>query len=179
MKQAKKNKSKIVELSSGDYLSVRSISPFLIDQIRASVEDPPVPMAKVDMGEGVVEDYPNPNDPEYLRQLADANAERERRSNYALVVHGAVLCDEQGDPVDPPENGWEFRLKMSGINWRKEIEKITGPLEDEEEVKFAKMTAYVLFVGMTIEDTPKIFSAMGVSEEMQQQAAATFRGEEA
>lgn len=179
MKQTKKNKSKIVELSTGEYLLVKSISPFLIDQIRASVQDPPVPMARVEVGENEFEDYPNPNDPEYLRALADANSERERRSNYALVVHGTILCDEEGNPTDPPDDGWEFRLKMSGISWRSEIEKITGPLEDEDELKFARMTAYILFVGMTISDTPKVFEAMGVGEELQQQAAATFRGEEA
>lgn len=181
-KTTKKTKEpRIWQLGNGDFVKVRDVSPLMLDQVMAAVEDPPVPVAKVDVGEGKTEDFQNPNDPEYLRDLAKAEADRQRRSVHAVIVHGMTLVDEEGNPIDPPdpsEDPWEFRLKFNGVNWRKEIEKISGELESEEEVKFARMIAYIMFAAMNTDDMGRAMTLAGASEEDQRKAAAQFQRQE-
>jgi len=173
MKRAIKKRPKIKELSNGDYVLVRGVSPILIEQVMASVQDPPVPTTKLSDGE----DYPNPNDPEYMRQMAITQSTRERRSLHSIVFFGMTLCDEEGVAIEPPDNGWEFRLRMAGVDWKKEIEGVAGKL-DEDELKFAKSSAYLMFIAISADDMPEVMKLAGVDEEEQRKAAATFQRSE-
>ena len=159
------------QLSHGEWVMVRGVSPALVDQVLAMVKDPPIPTFIAEDGSTLQ----NPNDPEYQRELVEAATQRDRRSLHAVISFGMTLCDENGETVDPPDNGWEFKLKKVGIRWQEEIEKITGKIEDEEEMAQAKREAYLLLVGVSAFDMDLIAQIAGASEDSQKQAEEMFR----
>lgn len=167
-----KRKLDIRQLHNGDYVIVRGVSPALVDQVQALVEDPQVPTFIADDGSELL----NPTDPYYVKSMAEAEALRNRRSLHAIISFGMTLCDENGDIVDAPNDGWEFRLKKLGIRWKDEIEKITGEIEDEEEEKQARREAYLLFVGVSGYDMDIIEEIAGVPEGTRVQAENMFQG---
>lgn len=162
----------IEQLYNGDYVLVRGVSPALIDQVQASVEDPKIPTFIADDGS----ELENPNDPSYQRDLVKASAIRDRRALHAIISFGMTMCDEDGGPIDPPDDGWEFRLKKVGINWQEEIEKITGPIEEGDELIQARREAYLLFVGVSVLDMDLIGMIAGSSEDAQAEAESMFQG---
>jgi len=169
----KKKGPKIEELNNGDFVLVRGVSPALIDQVQAMVKDPIIPTFIAEDGS----ELQNATDPTYQRELAEATSLRERRSLHAIISFGMQLCDEEGSTIDPPDDGWEFRLKKVGINWRAEIEKITGAIE-EDELAQARREAYLLFVGVSGLDMDLIGRIAGAPEDAQKKAEDMFRGEE-
>ncbi len=172
MKKFTRSKNKgpsIRELYNGDLVLVRGVSPALVDQVQAMVKDPVVPTFMSDDGS----ELQNPNDPTYQRELAEASSTRDRRSLHAIISFGMTLCDEDGNVVNPPDDGWEFRLKKVGVNWRTEIENITGPIEDDELVQ-AKREAYLLLVGISAPDMDLISEIAGAPEDAQKKAEDMF-----
>lgn len=171
MKRTRKNTGPdIRQLHNGDFVVVRGVSPALVDQVQALVKDPPIPTFITDDGSTME----NPNDPSYHRALAEAKGLRDRRSLHAIISFGMTLCNEEGEIVDPPDDGWEFKLKKLGINWKVEIEKITGEIDDESELKQARREAYLLFVGVSGYDMDMIGELAGVPEDAQIQAENMF-----
>lgn len=167
----KKKGPNIHQLYNGDYVLVRGVSPALVDQVQAMVKDPDVPTFIADDGS----ELQNPNDPVYQRALKEASATRDRRALHAIISFGMTLCDEEGNIVDPPEDGWEFRLKKVGINWKLEIESITGEIEDGDEVLQARREAYLLLVGVSALDMDLIAHIAGAPEDAQKQAEDMFQ----
>ena len=160
----------IQQLFNGDYVVVRGVSPALVDQVQAMVEDPPIPTFISDDGS----ELENPNDPSYQRELTKISALRNRRALHAIISFGMTLVDENGDTVDAPNDGWEFKLKKVGIDWRVEIEKITGPIEEGEELDQARREAYLLFVAVSALDMDLIEEIAGAPEDAQAQAEGMF-----
>jgi hypothetical protein len=158
------------QLANGDYVLVRGVSPALVDQVQAMVKDPDVPTFIAEDGSELL----NPNDPSYQRELAEAASLRDRRSLHAIISFGMTLCDEEGELIDPPDDGWEFRLKKVGVNWKKEIELITGPIEDESEQIQARREAYLLFVAVSGYDMDLIGEIAGAPDDAQQAAEDMF-----
>jgi hypothetical protein len=172
MKRTKRTKKgpRIESLYNGDYVIVRGVSPALIDQVQALVKDPPIPVFTDDDG-SVLE---NPNDPSYQRELKKVSSLRDRRALHAIISFGLTLCDENGELIDPPNDGWEFRLKKVGIDWRKEIEGITGTIEEGEELQQARREAYLLLVAVSALDMDLIGEIAGAPEDAQKQAEDMF-----
>lgn len=169
----KNRKTRIRELYNGDHVLTRGVSPALVDRIQSTVPDPEPPVVILEDGEN----YPNPSDPKYQKDLIKADQKRDRLALYGLISFGMQLCDKDGNPADPPNDGWEFRLKRLGINWREEIEEITGPLEDEEEISQARKEAYLLLVSVSGADLPMIMELAGLSQEAVKQAEDMFQRE--
>lgn len=161
----------IHQLYNGDYVLVRGVSPALVDQVQAMVKDPVVPTFIADDGS----ELQNPNDPTYQRELSEATSTRERRALHAIISFGMTLCDKDGNPTDPPSDGWEFRLKKVGVNWQSEIELITGPIDDEQEIIQAKREAYLLLVGISAPDMELISEIAGAPEDAQKEAEDMFQ----
>ena len=166
----KKKGPNIRQLYNGDWVLVRGVSPALVDQVQAMVKDPPVPTIIAEDGSELL----NPNDPAYHAALKEATGLRDRRSLHAIISFGMTLCDEEGNIIDPPDDGWEFRLKKVGISWRIEIEKITGKIEDETELVQAKREAYLLFVAVSGLDMDLIAELAGAPEDAQSDAEDMF-----
>lgn len=173
MKRASKNKKgpRLHQLGNGDWVIVRGVSPALVDQVQAMVKDPPVPTFIADDGSTLQ----NPNDPEYQREIDDAASTRERRTLHAIISFGMTLCDEDGQVIDPPDDGWEFKLKKVGIRWQEEIEKITGPMDGDAEIAQARREAYLLLVGVSVLDMDLIAQIAGAPEDLQKEAEDMFQ----
>ena len=175
MKRTNRKRKKgptIRQLANGDFVLVRGVSPALVDQVQAMVKDPPIPTFIADDGSELL----NPNDPTYQLEIVQAKSLRDRRSLHAIISFGMTLCNEEGEIIDPPHDGWEFKLKKLGVNWKVEIEKITGPIEDEDEMKQARREAYLLFVGVSAYDMDLIGEIAGGSEDAQEEAEDMFPG---
>ena len=176
MKRTTRKKKKgpnIEQLYNGDYVLIRGVSPALIDQVQAMVEDPPIPTFISDDGSTLE----NPNDPSYHRDLKKATALRDRRALHAIISFGMTMCDEEGGRIDPPDDGWEFRLKKVGVDWQKEIEKITGPIAEGDEFAQARREAYLLFVAVSVLDMDLIGTIAGGSEDAQAEAEKMFQSQ--
>lgn len=173
MKRTNRGKKKgpnIEQLYNGDYVLVRGVSPALVDQVQAMVVDPPIPTFIADDGSTLE----NPNDPSYHRALAEAKSLRDRRALHAIISFGMQLCNEEGELIDPPDDGWEFRLKKVGIRWQDEIEKITGKIEEGDEFTQARREAFLLFVAVSALDMDLISKIAGGTDEAQAQAEDMF-----
>ena len=171
MKQATKRREgpRIEQLYNGDYVLVRGVSPALVDQVQAMVKDPVVPTFVAEDGSTLQ----NPNDPTYHRELAEAEATRNRRSLHAIISFGLTLCDKDGNIADPPDDGWEFRLKRVGVDWQKEIEAITGKIDDDY-IDQARREAYLLLVAISSSDMGMIGEIAGAPGDAQQEAEDMF-----
>lgn len=165
-----KSGPRLEELYNGDYVLVKGVSPFLADSIQGSIPDPDPPLVKLDDGSN----YPNTTDPKYLRELETVAALRNVRMLQGVMYFGVRLCDEDGNPIDAPDDGWESKLRFVGVDWKKEFEKVTGPLEGED-LKMARNTAYLYYIAVTGPDMDMILGLLGVNQEAAEQAAAMFQ----
>lgn len=169
------NQLKLHQLSSGYYILLRGVSPFLMDQVQAKIKEPPVPIVILDDGS----EYPNPNDPTYLNEVDKSNNERGTKAFQAIIYFGMQLCDEEGNPVDPPDNGWEDGLRMLDVDWKSEAEELFGELDTERRVNKAKEMAFLRYIALTIPDIQIINQMVGMNEqEMVQLAQDTFQRSE-
>ena len=175
MKQSAKDNGRVKQLFNGQWVRVSGVSPALVDQVQASVEDPPVPIVTLDDG-SMVE---NPTDPAYLRELTKAEDLRQRRALHAIVLFGIELADEEGNPVDPPEDGWDKKLRRVGVDWKKEMLKIMGREEffDQEDEDQARREAYTLLVAWSghKNDLELVMSLAGQGAFAQQKAEDMFQ----
>lgn len=159
---------------NGQRVRVSGVSPALVDQVQAAVKDPDVPMAVLDDGSEVE----NPTHPAYIRALEEAEATRQRRSLHAIILFGLTLIDEDGEDMDPPEDGWERKLRRVGLDWRKEILELMGAEEffDDEDEALARRDAYLLFIAFSghPDDVKMVRELAGADQLAQQQAEAGF-----
>lgn len=123
------NAGDVIKLSTGILARVLPVSPNLVDEAMASVEDPPIPVVKKEDGT----EYENPDHPAYERALAKANKQREQAAMDALVMFGVTLVDADGNEIGAPEdNEWveklQFlarrgRLDLAGIDFTNELDR--------------------------------------------------------
>lgn len=177
MKRTSKNSNnRIKELFNGHLVKVSGVSPALIDQVQASVKDPAIPIFKdPDTGD----EYENPTDPAYVREVQNINELRQRRALQAIIMFGLELVDEEGNPVEPPDDGWERKLKRVGLDWEKEMLTMLNQEEwaDEEDRLLARKDAYVLFIAFSghQDDVNMVMSLAGANQLAQQQAEEMFQ----
>jgi hypothetical protein len=147
--------SDIVTLSTGVRARIRPVAAFLVEAVRLRIPLPRPPVQKIpEKGDREEE---NPFDPEYKRQLADAQRQRNLAVGDAYILFGAELVD----PV--PDDGWEQRLQLLGL----EVD-VADPL--------ARDFAFKKYVAVGNADLQMIISrSSGVSEEEVAQAAELFR----
>ena len=82
-------------LSTGIRVKLSSVSGTLIDDLRAAIEDPPIPVVYIDEKSREEE---NPNDPAYLAAVEEANRRRGVAMLDAIMIFGMELVD--GMPKD-------------------------------------------------------------------------------
>lgn len=144
-------------LSTGVRVRLRSVSASLIDEVRARIKDPDVPVVH---DEEKDRDLRNPNDPGYLRGLEEAEERRGRASTDAMIMFGVELVD----PV-PEDDEWIGRLALIGI-------------EVDTSNKFAREFAYKKYIAVGTPDLPEVFTASSpVTGEGVAKAMAGFRGD--
>lgn len=104
---AKKRNTKdgaiIFDVPYGVRVKVVPVSAPLITDAAAMIDDPPVPMVYIE-SKGREEE--NPNDPNYLKALTNAEIRRSQASMDAMLMFGTELIDGM-----PEDDSWIDRLK--------------------------------------------------------------------
>jgi len=152
-------------LSTGVRARLIPVAANLISKVASRVKDPPVPM---DFIEEKQREEPNPDNPEYLRQLAEATTRRGTVSLETMVMFGVDLIDGL-----PEDDAWLKRLQF--LERRGDIDLSEYDLEDPMELEFV----YKLYIAVGSTDIIAIAKMSGISPEEVEQAAESFQGSEA
>lgn len=155
-----KNKEDFVILSTGDKAIVHPVSLTLISEVTSRVKDPDVPMF---FNEQKGREEPNPNHPDYIRALQEADNQRGIASLDAMVMFGIELLE--GIPED---RGWLKKLKI--LERRGVLDLSVYDLEDEIDLEFL----YKRFIAVSNTDLAKVSKISGISSEEVASAEKSF-----
>ena len=153
----------IIELPYGVTAKIVPVPPQLIEEVTSRIKNPEVPKWH---NEEKDRDEPNPNDPAYLKALAEAETLRGIASVDAFALFG---LDIDGLPEDEK---WLKKLKF--MEKRGLIDLSDYDLNDPEEKEFV----YKRYVALNGNVLNAIVKSSGVSEKEIQAAEASFRGQE-
>lgn len=143
---------------NGVRVKLTPVSSTLIDAVTNKIKDPPVPTW---MNPDKEREEPNPNDPEYLAELAEANRKRGLAALDALAMFGIEMID----PI-PENRSWVRKLTILGVD-------MSGyDLEDALDIEFL----YKRFFIATNDVIERISEVSGISPDEVAQAEATFSG---
>lgn len=163
-----------MQLEGGDYVKLSPVAAFLIERVQSSIPLPKIPVYITEDGQ----ELENPTDPEYLRQVQDAEMRRSGLTVTAAVFFGASLCDSKGEKISPPDTGWEDMLAYVGVDWRRPLgDDIKTPIVLADEILREK--SYILYVAMTADDAAKIMPYLISTGGNYGAAVNTFQGTEA
>ncbi len=143
----------VVTLSTGVRARLRPVSASLIDEVRARVPVPKVPLWH---NPDTDRDEENPNDPAYTRALEEHGRKRGQVTIDAMVMFGCELVD----PV-PDVSKWAPKLRCLGI----EVDE-----HDEVGVEFA----YKKYIAVAPPDLDAIGEKARLSKAAVEGAAAGF-----
>lgn len=76
---------------SGRTVFVRRVGPLLMATLRKQYPPPTPPLNRVDYGDGVVREEPNPADPDHQAALQEYNLQLEERARRLCVRRGIVV----------------------------------------------------------------------------------------
>jgi len=154
----------VVTLSTGYRARIRPVSVSLIDEVQASFKEPEVPIWH---NPDKDRDEPNPNDPEYVKALAEVERKRGRAVIDTLLLMGIQLIDGL-----PEDDGWLEELRMLEKQGYLDLSGIDFDNPREKELLFKR------YVACSAEDIALVVDVSGVSEEDIGRSMRSFRGEE-
>lgn len=155
-------KDDIKTLSTGYRAKIRAVSATLLDAAMSKIKDPPIPVvfiADKDRSE------PNPNDPQYIKDLEEADHLRSMASVDVMVLMGVQLVD----PV-PDEKEWLYPLQ--DLERLGHFDLSQYDLTDPRDREFV----FKRFVAVGNEDLRLVTARMGVTEADIKAAEAAFPG---
>lgn len=144
----------VVTLSTGVRARLLPVAASLLDEVRARV---PVPKVPIWHNPNTERDEENPNDPAYTRALAEHVERVGVAAIDAIVLFGVELADGV-----PDDTRWLKKLARLGID---------VDADDPDEVEFA----FKKFVAVASPDIMRIAEMSGVSGAAVERAAASFR----
>lgn len=158
-KEARLPDDGIVEVR-GTKVRIEPVPVNLIDDVTRRIKDPEIPTF---FNEDKEREEPNKNDPQYLKELEEADMTRNRAAMDAMVLFGIELIDGL-----PEDEGWIKKLKY--LERLERIDLSNYDLEDELDKEFL-YKRYILadakLIGM-------ISRASGVSPEEVSQLEDSF-----
>ena len=158
-----------IQLSTGYWALVHPVSAPLIDEASARVPTPEPPEVYID-DKGRSE--PNPNDPDYLRDLERLDVDRSMAAIDVMIMMGVELVNEDGTPYEIDANGrWRKQLKMLDKMGRVDLGRYD--LKDEDELEFV----FKKYIATATADLPIISSFSGMDAGEIEEAVRTFRGD--
>lgn len=151
----------VLTLARGVRAHLVPVASRLLDEVRARVPDPPVPVVKLDDGREVE----NPDDPDYQRSLERAAIQRIEAASDAYILFGVELIDGV-----PPVGEWLPQLRL--LEKLGHVDLGRFDLTDPTELEFV----YKKLVAVAQVDLRVIAARSGgVREEDIQKALAFFR----
>jgi len=153
----------VVTLSTGVRVRLRPIPPGTMQEARASV---PLPKVPVWINPDKDREEPNPNDPEYLDALTECNRQRIQAIEEVALMFGLELIDGVPDDGD-----WERNLQW--LARRKRLDLGGYDMTDAVDREFL----YKKHCAVGPNDWRTIQKLMGVTREEVDEAADNFRGD--
>lgn len=148
--------------SGGIRVRLVPVSATLIDEVVSRVKDPDVPMW---MNPDKNREEPNPSDPNYLKELAEADRKRGVAAMDAMVMFGVELID--GVPEDKK---WLSKLRL--MEKRGQIDLDLFDVNDPIDLEFLYKRFIVVDAGLL----SAIGRLSGVQGEEVARAEASFQG---
>jgi hypothetical protein len=152
-----------ITLSTGIEARLLPVSISLINEAQAAIPDPEVPMWHNESKDTY---EPNPNHPQYKRDLEQVEADRNVAAIDAMVMFGVELVDGM-----PEDDGWLKKLKLRQRVGLSTVDLGDFDLKDEIDLEYL----YKKYVAVATPDVAKLMKASGVSEEDIAEAARSFR----
>jgi hypothetical protein len=150
----------IVTLSNGYRVRFKPVSPNTVYTAVSKIEDPPIPMVNHPDGPDRAK-VPNPDDPQYLRDLRKKALEREDAVQNVLYIFGMELVD----PI-PEDSEWIDRLVFAGLV---DAEDAESPTALQKDLWFKK------FIVADNQAISMLTKSLGISEEGIRRKAAAFK----
>ena len=150
-------------LETGVRVRLRPVAAFLISDATALIPDPDVPTWHNHDKE---RDEPNPNDPAYLKGLAEARHRRVQAANDTLVMFGVELLDGL-----PEDESWLKQLCW--LEKRGKLDLSSYDLDDELDKEFL----FKRYIALTSKDFQRIGRLTHLTTEDITDAEASFRGD--
>jgi hypothetical protein len=167
-KRTKIDFTKPIHLRSGYWALLTAVSASLIEEAQLTIPDPPVPTV---YNKDKEREEQNPNDPAYIKAMADATARRGLAATEAVIMFGVVPCDPEGNPIDPPsDDKWLDRLKF--MERRGTLDLSGYDFDDPLDREFLFKKYYVV----SAPDFELLAKATGLDEEAIAAAQEKFPG---
>lgn len=106
--EKRKNGNGEVTLSTGVVIRHSPVPPWLAREVVQKIKDPPVPIVYI---ESKGRDEPNPNDPEYLQGIEDANVQRGIASLDIVILMGTKIVSIPEDIIPLESDEWINQLR--------------------------------------------------------------------
>lgn len=149
-----------VILSTGVRAILKPVPSATIEEAQSKIKNPPVPRFTTE--DGV--EMENPNDPDYLQAIHDANVLR-GRAGFDVI---AALCVELVDGL-PPTDTWLKKLKR--LDKLGHIDLSGFDLDDPDDLEFI----YIRFVALASDDWALLSRISGVTGEAVARADSSFQ----
>lgn len=148
-------------LSTGVRARIVPVAASLIEEVTRRIKDPDVPIWHDPERD---KDIPNPDHPDYLRDLAEATRKRGQAAMEAMILFGVELIDGL-----PEDDGWLQRLRF--LQKRELLDLSEYDLDDPLDLEFV----YKRYVAVGSNDFVRIGRESGLSEDGIRTAGETFR----
>jgi len=156
--------SEVVTLSTGVVVRLSPVSSSLVEELKAAVPMPAVPVVFIAEKEREEE---NPNDPRYIEAVEEANRKRADAIFDALCIFGVELVDGL-----PEDDAWLKKLRL--LEKRAALDLSGFDLEDEFDLEFL----YKRYVAVAGTDLQLIGGLHGFRPLEVARARAMFLGDE-
>lgn len=163
----KRNSDGIVQLSTGYYARITSVSASLIEESQASVPYPEVPKW---YNEDAKRDEENPNHPDYLKAVQEVEKRKTMMAIDAMILFGVDIVNEDGSEYEMDiDSKWFSRIRLMAKRGYINLDEYD--LEDELDVEWL----FKKYIAVGAPDLERIARASNLSEEDVQEASATFQ----
>lgn len=155
----------IIKLSTGYRARLHPVASSLIADVTAQLDEPQIP---VFMNEDKGREEPNPNDPAYIKAMAEYQRKQGQAGLDAMVMFGVELVDGV-----PPKEEWLPKLQF--MERRKSLDLSDYDLDNEMDLEYI----FKKYIAVGNADYERITELSGVSEADIDEAVRKFQGDEA
>ena len=156
----RRDRDEAAVLSTGVKARFVPVAASLISDVVSRIKNPPIPVVYIKEKE---RDEENPNDPEYLRLVQEAEEHRTRATLDTIILFGIDLVD--GIPDD---DLWVKKLRYMEKLGHLDLKDYD--LDDPDEREFL----YKRFIAVSSDDIMEVLRRSGITEADIAQAMKTF-----
>jgi hypothetical protein len=160
-KEILKGNNEPIVLLSGIRINILPVSATLLDEMSSRIVDPEPPVVYIEAKD---RHEPNPNDPDYLKELAANDRRRNTAAFDIMAMFGIDIVDGM-----PEDKNWLKKLQM--LERLGHLDLSHYDLDDEFDLEFI----YKRYIILTADLLGKIGRASGLTEEEVSRAEETFQ----